>query len=214
MLLSNLRTDYNVGELLEGELDANPLIQFQRWFDQALEAHLPEPNAMTLATIGANGRPSARTVLLKEVDHGFVFYTNYTSRKAQDLAACPYAALTFYWYALHRQVRVEGRVERVSADESDEYFASRPIGSRIGATASPQSQVIASRAELEQRVQQISEQYRDGLLPRPDYWGGYRLIPDSIEFWQGRPSRLHDRLRYSQQQTDQGEFWIIERLAP
>lgn len=214
MLLSNLRTDYNVGELNEADLANDPLLQFQRWFDDALEAGLPEPNAMTLATVGKDGRPSARTVLLKGVDHGFMFYTNYTSRKAEDIAAHPYAALTFYWYALHRQVRVEGQVTLVSEAESDEYFASRPEGSRIGAAASPQSRVIANRTELEQCVQKLSEQYPHGTIPRPAHWGGYRVIADTIEFWQGRPSRLHDRLRYRLQTTNEGKIWIIERLAP
>lgn len=169
---------------------------------------------MNLATVGVDGRPSARTVLLKGVDHGFVFYTNYTSSKAEDLAVHPYAALTFYWYALHRQVRIEGQVTLVSEAESDEYFASRPEGSRIGAVASPQSKVITSRAELEQRVQELTEQYPDGSVPRPAHWGGYRVIADTIEFWQGRPSRLHDRLRYRRHSSEQGNIWIIERLAP
>ena len=214
MLLSSLRTDYNVGELNEADVASDPLIQFQRWFDEALEAGIPEPNAMTLATVGKHGRPSARTVLLKGVDQGFMFYTNYTSRKAEDMAFQPYAALTFYWHALHRQVRIEGQVTLVSEAESDEYFASRPEGSRIGAAASPQSQVLTSRAELERRVQELSAQYPDGALPRPAHWGGYRVIADTIEFWQGRPSRLHDRLRYRRQAAEHGDIWILERLAP
>lgn len=211
MSIADLRIEYTTGGLLERDVVADPLQQFALWFDQALGAGVPEPNAMTLATIGADGRPAARVVLLKGVDHGFVFFTNYTSRKGQDLAAHPTAALVFYWHAQHRQVRVEGRVERISAEESDAYYATRPTGSRLGAWASAQSQVIAGREQLEQRMAELEQEYagRDDI-PRPAHWGGYRLIPDHVEFWQGQPSRLHDRLRY---RLEAGS-WLIERLSP
>jgi pyridoxamine 5'-phosphate oxidase len=211
MSIANLRIEYTTGGIQERDVVADPLQQFALWFDQALGAGVPEPNAMTLATVGADGRPAARVVLLKGVDHGFVFFTNYTSRKGQDLAAHPTAALVFYWHAQHRQVRVEGRVERVSADESDAYYTSRPAGSRLGAWASAQSQVIAGREPLERRMAELEQEYagRDDI-PRPAHWGGYRLIPDLVEFWQGQPSRLHDRLRY---RMEDGR-WLIERLSP
>lgn len=211
MSIANLRIEYTTGGLQERDVVADPLQQFALWFDQALAAGVPEPNAMTLATVGADGRPAARVVLLKGVDYGFVFFTNYTSRKGQDLAAHPTAALVFYWHAQHRQVRVEGRVERVSPDESDAYYATRPAGSRLGAWASAQSQVIAGREPLERRMAELEHEYagRDDI-PRPAHWGGYRLLPDQVEFWQGQPSRLHDRLRY---RLEDG-IWLIERLSP
>jgi pyridoxamine 5'-phosphate oxidase len=198
--------------LAEGDVDADPIRQFQAWFDAARAASPFEPNAMALATVGADGRPSVRMVLLKGLDErGFVFYTNYESRKGRELEDTPWAALDFFWPAMERQVRVEGTVERVTAEESDTYFHSRPVGSQLGATASRQSEIIPDRDVLEQRVAELSEQYRDQEIPRPEYWGGYRVVPDFIEFWQGRVSRLHDRLRY---RLSADGSWKIERLSP
>jgi pyridoxamine 5'-phosphate oxidase len=208
--IADLRKSYERAELDEAASEADPLRQFARWFEQALQAELPEPNAMTLATVGDDGRPSTRVVLIKGFDErGIVWYTNYESRKGRELAAHPFAALQFHWVELERVVRIEGRVEKVSAEESDTYFRSRPLDSRIGAWASPQSQVIPSRATLVGNAAKISAQY---LLnpPRPPHWGGYRLLPDGWEFWQGRKSRLHDRLRYRLE----GGSWVRERLAP
>jgi pyridoxamine 5'-phosphate oxidase len=196
----------------EGDVDANPFRQFAVWFDEARAASPIEPNAMALATVGADGRPSLRMVLLKGADErGFVFYTNYESRKGRELADTPWAALTFLWPEMERQIRIEGRVEPVSAEESDAYFHSRPVGSQLSASASRQSEVIAGREELEQRVAALSAQYQDQEIPRPENWGGFRVIPDAIEFWQGRASRLHDRLRY--RLLASGD-WQIERLSP
>lgn len=200
-----------MGESLnEADLAADPFTQFQHWFDEALRAEISTPNAMTLATTAADGSPSARIVLLKGIDHhGFVFYTNYQSRKGRELAANPRAALVFHWADLEREVRVEGMVEKVSATESDEYFASRPLPSRHAAIASPQSEVVASRALLEQKFAEAVDNH-GGEPGRPAHWGGYRLKPVAVEFWQGRPSRLHDRLLY----TLTGDRWTIRRLAP
>jgi pyridoxamine 5'-phosphate oxidase len=212
MSFADLRKEYMQRGLDEHEVDANPLRQFQIWFDAARAATPLEPNAMALATVGADGRPSVRMVLLKGADErGFVFYTNYESRKGHELANSPWAALAFFWPDMERQVRIEGRVESVSAAESDAYFHSRPIGSQLSASVSHQSEVIASREELEQRVAELSARYQSQEIPRPENWGGFRVIPDSIEFWQGRPDRLHDRLRY--RQLASGD-WQIERLSP
>ena len=208
--LASLRKSYERAALDEEASLADPIAQFELWLGQALEAQLPEPNAMTLATVGADARPSTRVVLIKGVDaRGLVWFTNYQSRKGQELALHPHAALQFHWVELERVVRIEGVVNKVSDEESDAYFASRPLDSRIGAWASPQSQPIASRAVLVANAAKYSAQF---LLqpPRPPHWGGYRLQPDRFEFWQGRPSRLHDRLRYRLQDG----MWIKERLAP
>jgi pyridoxamine 5'-phosphate oxidase len=209
--LADLRKSYELDELDEDHAQAAPFEQFRQWLQGAIDAGVPEPNAMTLATVGANGRPSTRIVLIKGFDErGFVWYTNYDSRKGRELAAHPFAALQFHWVELERVVRIEGRVERASAEESDAYYASRPLDSRLGAWASPQSQVIASRAVLVANAAKASLQH--GLNPpRPPHWGGYRLVPDRFEFWQGRRSRLHDRLCYRLQPDGQ---WLRERLAP
>ncbi len=205
-----MRISYERGSLDETQAADEPLRQFERWFAEAIDAGVLEPNAMTLATVGADGRPSTRIVLLKGVDAaGVVFYTNYDSRKGRELAANPQAALQFHWVELQRVVRIEGRVERTSAEESDAYYASRPVDSRIGAWASPQSEVIANRGVLVANAARTSARY--GLHPpRPPQWGGFRVVPDTWEFWQGRRSRLHDRLRY---RLTEGR-WITERLAP
>lgn len=210
--IADLRRNYTRAGLNENEADANPFKQFQTWFDQAVTAELPEPNAMTLATANPQGKPSARIVLLKGVDHeGFVFYTNYNSQKGQELAVNPWGSLVFWWVELERQVRIEGTVEKVSTQESEEYFVSRPVGSQLGAWASPQSEVISSRDVLEEKMTELEKQYQGQTIPKPSHWGGYRLYPTEIEFWQGRPNRLHDRLRYRKQ--DDGS-WLRERLAP
>lgn len=210
--IADLRKDYALQSLSEAEVNPNPLQQFQIWFDQAIAAEVPEPNAMTLATATPGGMPAARIVLLKGLDErGFMFYTNYESRKGQELAVNPRAVLVFWWAELERQVRIEGTVEKVEEAEAIAYFQSRPVGSRLGAWASNQSQVIRDRQVLEQRLQDLTQQYQDQEIPKPAHWGGYRVIPTAIEFWQGRPNRLHDRLRYRQEPSSQ---WKIERLAP
>jgi pyridoxamine 5'-phosphate oxidase len=202
----------NTDTLDERLIDPEPVKQFQQWFDDAIKASLPLPEAMSLATVTTDGKPTSRMVLLKGVDlNGFVFYTNYRSAKAKELDANPNAALVFFWPQLERQVRVEGRVTRTSAAESREYFATRPRGSQIGAWASPQSEVIATRTELEKRKAEFEERYRDREVDWPEHWGGYRLKPARIEFWKGRPDRLHDRILYERAADG---TWSIKRLAP
>jgi pyridoxamine 5'-phosphate oxidase len=209
--IAELRKNYTLAGLTEQEAGSDPIALFQQWFDAALEAKLPEPNAMTLATCTREGKPSARTVLLKILDQrGFTFFTNYNSRKGEELAQNPYAAAVFLWHEFERQVRVEGTVEKASAQESDEYYISRPLGSRLGAWASRQSEVIPDREYLEREQAELLARYPDGNIPRPEHWGGYRIIPESIEFWQGRPNRLHDRIRF--RKTASG--WVVERLSP
>ncbi|MEK8046487.1 pyridoxamine 5'-phosphate oxidase [Ideonella margarita] len=209
--LAHLRKSYERDALEEDAAADQPMRQFEQWLHEALTANIPEPNAMTLATVGPDGRPSTRIVLIKGSDaRGIVWYTNYDSRKGRELAAHPFAALQFHWVEQERVVRIEGRVERVSDEESDAYFQSRPLDSRLGAWASPQSQVISSRAVLVANAAKAAAQH--GLHPpRPPHWGGFRLVPDTWEFWQGRKSRLHDRLRYTLAQNGQ---WQRDRLAP
>ncbi len=210
MNIADLRQEYMRAGLSESQADRDPMRQFERWFEDALAAKLPLPNAMTLATVGVSGKPSARVVLLKGVDHGgFVFYTSYRSRKARELEGGGAACLVFMWSDLERQVRIEGRVEKVTPAESDAYYATRPLGARLSAWASSQSEKVASRAVLETAMDQARSKY-GGSPPRPPHWGGYRVVPSEIEFWQGRADRLHDRLVYRKEK----DTWKIERLAP
>ena len=210
------RIDYETQGFDLADADADPLRQWRLWFDQAVEAECVEPNAFVLSTIGDDGMPDARNVLARGADdRGIVFFTNYTSAKSQQIIARSVASAVFSWLAVHRQVKLRGAVERVSAEESDAYFASRPRSSQIGAWASPQSRVIAHRAELEALVAEVEGRFGGGHIPRPEHWGGWRIVPEVIEFWQGRPSRLHDRIRYRRAGTAAtGNPWILERLAP
>ena len=210
--MDKLRREYTDAGLDEQDLDANPFKQFEKWFQEAIDAKLDLPDAMTLATATKDGIPSARIVLLRGLDErGFVFYTDYESQKGKELAENPNAALVFYWRELDRQVRITGQVSRVSRENSNNYFQSRPVGSRLAALASRQSEVIPDRKILEDRFEQLAAQYQDTAIPLPSDWGGYRLSPNMIEFWSGRPSRLHDRLRYTRQSNDD---WRIERISP
>jgi pyridoxamine 5'-phosphate oxidase len=211
--IAELRREYRRAALTEKDADPDAMRQFERWLDEAIAAALPEPTAMALATVDASGRPDARIVLLKGADErGFVFFTNYESRKGTELSLRPAATLLFHWVELERQVRVEGAVSKVSAEESDRYFATRPRDARLGAWASPQSRVITDRAWLERELAAARERFAGAgeNVPRPPHWGGYRVAPEAIEFWQGRESRLHDRLRYRREAS----LWRIERLAP
>lgn len=211
--LDLLRSELQSRGLRRADLAADPFEQFARWFDVATGADLHEPEAMVVSTVGADGMPSSRHVLLKGIDHGFVFFTNYTSRKGREIEAHPMAAIVFPWNLLSRQVRIEGNVERVSPTESDEYFSTRPRDSQTGAWASHQSDVIADRGVLESRWASAAEQYEGVDVPRPPHWGGYRVVPRAFEFWQGKPSRLHDRFRYTPDGSAPGA-WRIERLSP
>jgi|SRR5665213_1854619 len=210
--LENLRNEYKAASLSENDSKADPVKQFETWFNEAIEAKMPEPNAMTLATATTDGRPSARIVLLKGVyENGFVFYTNYLSRKGKEITKNPLGALTFFWAGMERQIRIEGTIEKISKEQSDKYFQSRPKGSQIGALASPQSQEIASRELLEKKWNELEVEYADKVIPKPSFWGGYILKPRLIEFWQGRPSRLHDRILYKKIDNTN---WKKVRLAP
>ena len=210
--IAAIRRDYQMQSLLEKDVDSNPFNQFNAWWDDVLKSELDEVNAMTLATASSTGIPSARIVLLKSVsEQGFVFFTNYNSNKGKELEENPNACLVFFWKELERQIRITGKAKKVSAAESDEYFLSRPEGSRIGAWASPQSQVIASREIIEENTAKYEAEFAAGNIIRPPHWGGYIVMPEAFEFWQGRPNRLHDRIQYSLQKEDN---WKIERLAP
>lgn len=209
--VSDSRINYTAAPLNERDADPNPFVMFEQWLGLAIAQNLPEPNAMVLATAALDAKPSARYVLLRGADErGFVFFTNYASRKGQELADNPFAALVFFWQPLHRQIRVEGRVARVSAQESDAYFSTRPRGSQLASAASPQSRVIPDRDFLEERVRALDTKFPNTVL-RPAQWGGYRVVPDIFEFWQGRENRMHDRLRYTRGVNN---AWLIERLAP
>lgn len=209
--LQKLRGEYSKNSLDESKVDRNPIKQFEKWMFEALESGVPEPNAMILATVDANHKPKARVVLLKEVDDGsFIFYTNYSSDKGKELQQNPNASLCFMWLELERQVRIEGVTEKIPKSVSEEYFKQRPHQSQLGALASNQSEVVESREVLEDRFAELEKKYNEGEVPMPDTWGGYRLIPEAIEFWQGRRSRLHDRVKYELQ----NENWTIKRLSP
>ncbi len=209
--IAAIRKDYRLQTLLEKDVNANPIQQFEIWWQQAKESNIEEPNAMTLATCNKNGRPSARIVLLKGIhENGFVFYTNYDSRKGKEIDENPFVSIVFFWKELERQIRIEGNIKKISAQESDAYFSSRPMASRIGAWSSPQSQVILSRDMLEKKMAENTERFQSNEITRPENWGGYIVMPAVVEFWQGRHGRLHDRLQY----TISNGGWKIERLAP
>ena len=209
--LFEFREEYKKGELSEPEMKANPMIQFQQWLETAIDSEIPEPNAMTLATSSPKGVPSARVVLLKEINpDGFVFFTNYLSRKGRELLENPFAALVFDWHVMERQVRVEGRVQKLSIEDSDAYFNERPREARIGAWTSPQSKILKNREELDELQASFEEKFDGHEIPRPSQWGGFIVLPTTVEFWQGRPNRLHDRLVYHK--TEEG--WTLHRLAP
>ncbi len=209
--IADIRKDYKLQTLLETDVASDPFIQFGKWWDEAINSAIDEVNAMTLATADKNNIPSARIVLLKGCDkNGFVFFTNYQSHKGEQLLQNPNACLVFFWKELERQIRITGTVEKISTADSDAYFTSRPAGSRIGAWASPQSSVIVNRTVIEEKLKDLEQQFGDNNIPRPPHWGGYIVKPTQIEFWQGRPSRLHDRIQYTLQEGS----WVIERLAP
>lgn len=212
MNISDIRKDYKLRSLSETEVATEPFTQFQNWWDEAIKSEIDEVNAMTLATVTPDGKPSARIVLLKGFDtNGFVFFTNYQSRKGKELEENPHGALVFFWKELERQVRIEGGIEKINGSESDTYYHSRPAGSQIGAWSSPQSEVIENREVIENNYKALEEKFKEGVIPRPGFWGGYILRPSMIEFWQGRSSRLHDRIRY---QLGGDNNWRIDRLAP
>lgn len=209
--IASIRKIYKLESLLESDVDPNPINQFEKWWQQAVESKIEEPNAMILATSTARGEPSSRTVLLKNfTNEGFIFFSNYDSRKAVQIEHNPFVALLFFWKEMERQVRIEGSIAKVSKEESDNYFASRPRESRIGAWSSPQSKVIENREFLQQNVAHYNAQFDAKIIPRPEFWGGYIVIPSMIEYWQGRPGRLHDRIQYTYTNNE----WIIKRLAP
>jgi len=210
--IAAMRKVYQLKSLEENDVDANPLKQFKNWWQESINSHVQEPNAMTLATCNASGKPSARIVLLKGVDeNGFVFFTNYNSRKGHEIAENSFAALVFFWKELERQIRIEGKVRKTSEKESDEYFSIRPRESQLGAWSSPQSKVVESADVLQQNMKKFYDKFHEQEIPRPEFWGGYIVEPNVIEFWQGKPGRLHDRLQYS---LNENNNWIVQRLAP